>query len=89
MSEQKIDGGPAFPCFGADRVGLDYDIKQTGMTLEDWFAGLAMHALLTQSMNYVSNVSTIAGDAYQISAAMLAERNRPTTEEPPCDPKQS
>jgi hypothetical protein len=58
----KDTGGPAFP------VG-----SYAGMTLRDYFAAMAMQALLTRIEMYGS---VRARDAYIIADAMLAERNK-------------
>lgn len=40
---------PAFPCAAVGRTANDehYEISQTGMTLRDWFAGMALQGLLS------------------------------------------
>ena len=65
------DGGPAFP----DGEGY------IGMSLRDWFAGLAMQGLLAvpellASMPATEGIaeSRLAGSAYEFADAMLAER---------------
>jgi len=59
----KDTGGPAFP------VG-----SYAGMTLRDYFAAMAMQALLTRiDMSGAER----ARDAYIIADAMLAQRNKP------------
>ena len=44
------------------------------MTLRDYFAAKAMHALITG--NTYRNCDEIAGDAYRMADAMLAEREK-------------
>lgn len=43
MSEQRNTGGPAFPSHGS--MG---EVAHEGMTLRDYFAAKAMHALMTE-----------------------------------------
>jgi hypothetical protein len=63
----KDTGGPAFP---HSRLGSDAD----GMTLRDYFAAMAMQALLTR---IEMSGAERARDAYIIADAMLAQRNKP------------
>lgn len=77
------DGGPAFPCHN-DSNKEYYWIKQ-GMTLRDWFAGMALNAQITQweRWNRKENGQSpsdrlailIAEDCYDIADAMLAARD--------------
>lgn len=63
------DGGPAFPT----QNGCQFD---PGMSLRDWFAGMALGhipALLDVSDENAS-CKNIAGHAYQIADAMIAAR---------------
>lgn len=55
------DGGPAFP--------FTPDTLQTGMSLRDYFAGMAMDRPVTGS-----TPEDIAAEAYAIADAMLRER---------------
>lgn len=43
MGDKINDGGPALPCEGGPSSGL---IPEPGMSLRDWFAGLAMQAIV-------------------------------------------
>lgn len=63
----KKDGGPAFPMY---RSGIgNYD---PGMTLRDWFAGMAMQALIQRRGTFSSNSAA----SYEIADAMIAEREK-------------
>jgi hypothetical protein len=62
----KDTGGPAFP---HSRLGSDAD----GMTLRDYFAAMAMQALLTR---IEMSGAERARDAYIIADSMLAQRNK-------------
>ena len=85
------DGGPAFPINSAqlDESGA-YTVLKPGMSLRDWFAGMAMQALLastghdTQSIALLVTATeqdqavdeTLAGRAYDFADAMLAAREK-------------
>lgn len=60
MSER--DGGPAFP--------VPYGARHSGMSLRDWFAGLALQGLLAEAGTY-ANFDEPAKDAYEAADAML------------------
>lgn len=73
------NGGPAFP--GPDQMETQVDIHE-GMTLLDWFAGLAMQGMLAypgdeRRGSYHSNSTPdlIAVDAYGLADAMLRARS--------------
>ena len=42
------DGGPAFPCQPKNGQGYPCGEMLPGMSLRDWFAGMALQGLLTQ-----------------------------------------
>lgn len=63
------DGGPAFP------VENDFNKEyKEGMSLRDWFAGMALQTLLSNDDE--GTIESTARDAYRYAAAMLEERNR-------------
>ena len=62
----KNDGGPAFPIGSGDMR------DPTGMTLRDYFAGLAMQGLLTHDDEGL--IPETARDAYRYADAMLKAR---------------
>lgn len=79
-------GGPAFP---ASEVGIDQFNDEgreigcrvfppsQGMTLLDWFAGQALVSLsVFTAQQPHATVEDVAGDAYDIAEAMLAEKAR-------------
>jgi hypothetical protein len=69
----KIDGGPAFPNTG----NTAWELKPSGgMTLRDWFAGMALAHPYTHDDGdrQIPNLHEIADYAYLIADAMLAER---------------
>jgi hypothetical protein len=82
------DGGPAFPV-------LKYEYKatgnlhpsptvQSGMSLRDWFAGMALQGLIASQSSdtgYSTTPATqknVAKEAYSHADAMLAEREKGT-----------
>ena len=71
------DGGPAFPDpWGANELSRD---ASTGMTLRDWFAGMALQGLLagrkTVATDYANNYAkAILEDSYKYADAMLKAR---------------
>ncbi len=70
MSAAKSTGGPAFPSNRDMRNSPDWDYEP-GMTLRDYFAAQAMHALLTiDGTTYFKNR---AAAAYAMADAMLEE----------------
>lgn len=73
----KDDGGSAFPraTFAHSR-GCDtgyYIDSYEGMSLRDWFAGMA---LVDVSKRGVNKTSELAHFAYQIADAMIEERDK-------------
>jgi hypothetical protein len=85
MSGERDDGGSAFPSISTGVPGQPPQFQQItggGMTLRDYFAAKAMHALLTSpnrhtvgpNANALSNDSQIARAAYWIADSMLKAR---------------
>lgn len=77
------DGGPAFPRAShtvATPQGVKMIAQTDGLSLRDWFAGMALGALrsqiITMLMSKDGDVSKAAEVAYKIADAMLAERER-------------
>ena len=68
----KDDGGSAFP-HDNQELGSVHRIAQPGMSLRDYFAGQALAAIAT---NPRLGSKDLAGGAYLIADAMLAERAR-------------
>ena len=72
----KDTGGPAFP-YEIDLPngdGSETTHYSMGMTIRDWFAGMAMQGLLASTKT--NSAQVIAKDAYIIADAMLAQRNK-------------
>jgi len=71
MMEKKINnGGPAFPR-SCGECGRDVD----GMSLRDWFAGMALSNPQTMAFNGINDEDnkSIARRAYKIADAMILE----------------
>lgn len=69
------DGGPAFPHSAAwSPTGKSVALPQNGMSLRDWFAGLALQAMATTAGFQGAPWDKLAGDAYAAADAMLRAR---------------
>lgn len=90
-SEKKDNGGPAFPGLTEIRIerGLQIPITTTGMSMRDWFAGIALQGYLSahtekdradianeSSRLNISPTSYVASVVFKIADAMLIERNK-------------
>jgi hypothetical protein len=71
-------GGPAFPVF--PETGGGHAAAFQGMTLRDYFAALAMQAMMRNQKTRVEagDVSSLAVNAYDIADAMLEARKEQT-----------
>ncbi len=69
----KNDGGSAFPFMPQANSG-EWASGQTGMSLRDWFAGMAMHQIFVTGG--WSEYKNVAREAYVIADAMIAERSK-------------
>lgn len=69
----KPNGGSAFPTADFTHAGQIIPGSE-GMSLRDWFAGLAMQGMLACTVK--SSASMYASDAYTIANAMLKEREK-------------
>ena len=78
----KSDGGPAFPVqvtVGSDgkENGLQFgnrDYWATGMSLRDWFAGMALQGMNANPGNDLMKWSDAAASAYGVADEMLKAR---------------
>ena len=63
------------PAFPAQFIGPDFNPGQAGMTLRDWFAGMAMQGEIANGGFYMEgHMGKLAANAYAQADAMLAER---------------
>ena len=73
MNINDEDGGTAFPF-------ARYNVAKGGMSLRDYFAAKALHALMIHTLEYPTHPDTDPANyskrAYQFADAMLAERLR-------------
>lgn len=68
-----ITGGPAFPFVYHRHVGTTTELNVAeGMTLRDWFAGMALSALDPTEYTQIG----VALEAYALADAMLEVRTR-------------
>lgn len=89
MSDTPKDGGSAFPAKTPDSHP---GFRHGGMSLRDWFAGQALLMVGTlvgaESITHVAAKrsltigETVAGMAYDVADAMLAERAKARTDAP-------
>ncbi len=72
----KTNNPQAFPLAWRNPAGVEFvDCRNNGMTIRDYFAAKAMQAdLFYQGLEGREDVLHIAGMAYQMADAMLAER---------------
>ena len=77
MNDKIDDGGSAFPETRFDN-NIRQEVQWCGMTLLDYFAGLAMQSLVGDPENEmkVVNIEQTAMLAYSQAKAMIAERIR-------------
>ena len=73
MIKQLInDGGTAFPHTTINNLGGF--VPQPGMSLLDWFAGMAMQGILSNPIVRDPDTDIVAQDAYEVAKSMLAAK---------------
>ncbi len=75
--KEKNDGGPAFPCSGTEGVNPE----SLGMSLRDWFAGMALQGMLSNSVDFKSRGEVVKpidypSECFAIADAMLKAREQ-------------
>jgi len=73
------DGGPAFPRpFSEDKFNEEQLMSQKGMSLRDWFAGMALQGIVQVLHGGIrpADLLLLVGDCYGIADAMLKEKER-------------
>ena len=69
-------GGTAFPLVYVDGTNTTLEIH-SGMTLRDWFAGMAMQGMVaSDTERSPEQVPIIVRSAYIVADAMLKERSK-------------
>ena len=63
----ELDGGPAFP-----------DNSGPGMTLLDWFAGMALQGLLMRGSGSITNTAQYGEAAYRLANVMIENKGKQT-----------
>ena len=84
MSEQIKDGGPAFPKPGWINLNEDSENYGSiscgdGMTLRDWFAGMALQGIIAadyHDIKCISDLNYAAGHAYMFADQMISGREK-------------
>lgn len=75
----KNNGGPAFPRPVSRKNPIDPSTEQPaqeGMTLRDWFAGMAMQGICANPENDGMNTGDAVLRAYQAADAMIDQRDK-------------
>lgn len=80
MSGHIDDGGPAFPCqlvIEGSAPGESAVVTSAlGMSLRDWFAGMALQGMATHHGQICDGYrENLAKNSYRVADAMLAARN--------------
>ena len=70
------DGGPAFPHHHCSYFGTGDD--PSGMSLRDWFAGMALQGLLACPYDapWKEDSQKVSTSAYEMADAMLKQREQ-------------
>jgi hypothetical protein len=72
---QPNDGGPAFPVLReTDNLAMPLYMASSGMTLRDWFAGMALQGQAHRFAHPHEHRELLASDCYDIADAMIAAR---------------
>ena len=71
MTNQPNDGGPAFPVVDALN-----EVSCSGMSLRDWFAGMAMQGIYASDVHNQWRAEKAAKSAYRTADAMLKAREQ-------------
>lgn len=68
---ERNDGGPASP------VTNDAKDGEQGMTLRDWFAGIALQGMCSNPNHDLDEIHDVAvRNAWRLADAMIAERSK-------------
>lgn len=73
MTKDVKTGGPAFP---GPIHPLTYSGSLEGMSLRDWFAGMALQGYRSQKGGHLFTKESVVSWAYQDADAMIQERDK-------------
>lgn len=76
MNDKIDDGGPAFPLTEGAIDFKNRDFPMQGMTLRDWFAGLAVSGASADPQTAAMPARDLADYGYRIADAMLEARKK-------------
>lgn len=72
---KKNDGGPIYPFQELDASGMPRTALYTGMTLRQWYAGMALQGLLSNPNRGYTNIYYV-GSAFYFADAMIAHEEK-------------
>lgn len=75
-NNKKPENPPAFPDLAVIKSGDNFtqQIRQSGMTLRDYFAAKAMNGLISSDKDWSFNPEHLSNRSYVIADAMLKQR---------------
>ena len=76
MTTEINDGGPAFPHIANWPDKVCNDLNAPGMSLRDWFAGMALSGIQANPKNAQTDITEDSKLAYETADAMLVEREK-------------
>lgn len=76
MTDKKInDGGAAFPASTSYGPNGEWSPPyNTGMSLRDWFAGMALQGIIAGTFTHMGDLDGFVKDAYEYADAMIVRR---------------
>jgi hypothetical protein len=75
MNTKIKDGGPAFPETRWNDITRS-DVQWQGMSLRDWFAGMALQGACANAWEEMGNDEQLAAFVYATADAMIAKREK-------------
>lgn len=76
MTADPNTGGPAFPSSYATPAGPQAYDDNHGISLMDWFAGIALQGYIASGVRTNIGHTELAEKCYRAAAAMVVERRR-------------
>lgn len=74
-TQNETDGGPAFPV-SVGMGPLSANFASPGMSLRDWFAGMALQGIMAASQGSWIDIKEFATLSFRLADAMLKERQK-------------